>query len=607
MRVEDGEGVVARELLTSGPANGSVVWDGRTDSGALADDGVYFFVLTSGGKELLRRRVVLDTNRSKVVDALGSDFVGFTNLTCPMPRRGNLRGPAWLPDDSAAFFIVESADPNAPEFPVGLYRVSRDATSIEQIASGGAFSRLSFLELFSKANVGPVAPDGRHALVGKFNSDLQILNLETGALVRLFGHRFPVPASWSGERLLVADSISGLFVYDAEGNLVRELVTTGVEIAAWSPDGLQIVYRREDEIVLRLMNADGSDDRPLERTNDAVLLEHPGELQPGNVGLLDLFWWNGGDAFTFGWQRFEPEGDTGLLRLEPTTGLLQELSFFGDLSSDQRWSIEGDSRFHLVRRFGGRDTRIVIPRDVGRNLDWSHRDSVIVYEGAAEGCVGDSYWAVRTLLNGEADFRLTRLPSGFGIKISGTVADQNLDSYSLEFAPVSDPEALVAIQPPSSEPVVNDTLTTWVPPGPGDYLVRLTLRDKAGNVTKRLDRIFWEATLPIASLRRSPTFLSPNGDQKQDELLVEYEVLEPVNLEFHVPTPRDASCARSSATNRWSGPPPSRGTEPMAARTVYRTAATSWKSKARSSRWWSIPKRPASRPAIPRSTRTSPR
>jgi hypothetical protein len=35
--------------------------------------------------------------------------------------------------------------------------------------------------------------------------------------------------------------------------------------------------------------------------------------------------------------------------------------------------------------------------------------------------------------------------------------------------------ALVPIQAPSSAPVVDDTITTWLPPSPGDYIVRLTL------------------------------------------------------------------------------------------------------------------------------------
>ena len=137
-------------------------------------------------------------------------------------------------------------------------------------------------------------------------------------------------------------------------------------------------------------------------------------------------------------------------------------------------------------------------------------------------------------MNGEADFRLTRLPSRFGVLITGTVSDLNLDAYTLEFARVETPDAFTPIQPPSDVPVIADTITTWIPPAPGDYLVRLTLLDKAGNVTVRLDRIFWEETLPIAGLRRAPAYVSPNGDLVMDEMLVEYDVLTPANLVFHI-------------------------------------------------------------------------
>ena len=129
---------------------------------------------------------------------------------------------------------------------------------------------------------------------------------------------------------------------------------------------------------------------------------------------------------------------------------------------------------------------------------------------------------------------LTRLPTSFGVQITGTASDQNLAVYTLEYASVATPDVYAPIQPPSAVPVIAGTITTWIPPAPGDYLVRLTLLDKAGNETVRLDRIFWDEAPPIASLRRSPTYVSPNGDGTQDELLVEYDVLAPANLVFHI-------------------------------------------------------------------------
>ncbi|MGH9388935.1 MAG: CARDB domain-containing protein, partial [Vicinamibacteria bacterium] len=133
VEVRDPEEGLVRELPASG-GNGSVVWDGRNAQGVLAPDGEYALVLLADGDEVLRRRVVLDTNRSRIIEALGTDLVSFTQLTCPLPAR--LDGPAWLPDDAAAYVIVQVEDAvNAPDFPVGLYRVSADGSSIELIAS----------------------------------------------------------------------------------------------------------------------------------------------------------------------------------------------------------------------------------------------------------------------------------------------------------------------------------------------------------------------------------------------------------------------------------------------------------------------------------------
>ncbi|HLE68746.1 MAG TPA: CARDB domain-containing protein, partial [Vicinamibacteria bacterium] len=241
--VVDSEGALVRVLSNDAPAAGSAVWDGRNDLGSLARDGEYFFVLSSEAGEVARRRVVLDTNRSSIVEALGSEFVGFTNLTCPLPPRFFLSGPAFLPDDSAAYFIVRSKDSAAPDYPEGLYRVSVDGSLPEPIATGSEFSNLSFFERFFTHIV---SPDGRKALA--LNGDgLQILDLGTGALTSL--GRYFHHASWSpdGKRLLVSDG-DGVYLYSPNGDLVSTLVAPGAEMAAWSPDGSRIAYRPWQEM-----------------------------------------------------------------------------------------------------------------------------------------------------------------------------------------------------------------------------------------------------------------------------------------------------------------------------------------------------------------------
>ena len=542
VEVQDDEGGLVREFSTTPGDTASVVWDGHDANGVLARDGAYFFVAVADDVEVLRRRVVLDTNRSSVVEALGTDLLSFTQLTCPLPAAFRLEGPAWLPNDRAAYFIVTAPD-TAPDYPVGLYRISSDARSIELVLEDPAFEDLEFIDHLPERiednglplkPLHAVAADGQRALVKGRTDGIQILDLETGERTPL-GQDESGSAMWTldGRRILVG-SRAGLFFYDATGALVQTLSTANVDMALLAPDELRILYRILDQAVLRVIHVDGTGDRVLESTDATKLLGT--DVTTGELDLHQLRFLQDGSAY-FGW--LDPsEGDEleGIFELDIDEDRIEDAAFFDELSWDEKWEIDDFAgSFRVARRFRGREARPIIPRTLGRGLEWSYRDTHISYTGAGgDACVSIGVWLVRSLVNGEADFRLTRLPSRFGVLITGTVSDLNLDAYTLEFARVETPDAFTPIQPPSNVPVIADTITTWIPPAPGDYLVRLTLRDKAGNVTVRLDRIFWEETLPIAGLRRAPAFVSPNGDLVMDETLVEYDVLTPANLVFHI-------------------------------------------------------------------------
>jgi subtilase family serine protease/flagellar hook assembly protein FlgD len=534
VQVRDAEGGLVRELSALG-GNGSAVWDGRTATGVLAPDSEYAFVLLADGADAARRRVVLDTNRSRIVEALGTDLLSLTPLTCSFPDF--IEGPAWLPDDAAAFVIVREADlANAPEFPVGLYRVSADGAVVEPIREDVAFAETTFvsgLTDFSTQRLRAVSPDGERALVRSFSAGIQVLDLSTGALTPL-GHEYLATASWTANgRVLVASS-TGVFLYAGEGSLERTLVPSGAEVALASPDGLRVVYRRLDEAALRIVNADGSGERLLESTSAAPFFDF--ELDPGELVVDTLYFLGDEGAFVFSWFANSQEQGSGSLLIDPEEDVLDfDFSeFAGELSSDQRFEISGEGDFYAAKRFRGRETRPALSGNVGSDLHWSYRDVHLTYRAfQEEGCIARSLWVIRSLLNGEATFRLTRLPSRFGVKIAGTASDRNLESHRLEFAPVSAPQTFSPIEPPSSTPVVDDTFTTWIPPAPGDYFVRLTVQDRAGNVTRRLDRIFWDETPPISSLRRAPAYVSAAGG----EMVVSYDVLTPANLVFRI---RDA-------------------------------------------------------------------
>ena len=538
VEIRDGEERTVRELTATSDESASVVWDGRAADGVVAPDGAYFFVVLADGLEVVRRRVVLDTNRSKVVEALGSDLVSLTQLTCPLP--GSVSGPAWLPDDGAAYVIVTQPDAaNAPDFPVGLYRVSSDGRSVTLVVADETLQGVTFIDarrFSARSSVfRTVSADGLYALVESAAEGIQILDLTSGARTAL-GHDANASATWTsdGRRVFVRSS-TGLFFYDADGMLLDTLFLGDAEAAALSPDDLRIIYRRREESFLRVIDADGDNDRVLASTDATLFFEdlilH--FLETYELVFLDV------DTVQFAYLFVVEEAFAGPFRInineDTVDDRLNEGPFLGVPSLDRRWEIRSQGFQLVAKRIDGRETRPIATGSSNAPA-WSYRDTHISYIAvSSEGCVGTSGISVaRSLLNGEADFRLTRLPSSFGVQITGTVADRNLLAYTLDYAPVATPEAFAPIQPPSAAPVVADTITTWIPPAPGDYLVRLTLRDKAGNDTVRLDRIFWDETPPIASLRRGPTYVSPNGDSVQDELLVEYDVIAPANLVFHI-------------------------------------------------------------------------
>ena len=420
VEVRDAEESLARELGTSLLPNASVLWDGRDDRGVLAPDGEYYFVvLSDDGVELLRRRVVLDTNRARIVEALGTDRVSFTQLTCELPAW--LSGPAWLPSDRAAYFIVNLADPAAPESPVGLYRISSDARDTELVLADDAFSDVRFVEslvAFGSQRTRAVSARGDRALVTS-SSDVEILDLATGARTPL-GQGSEATASWmpSGQRALVA-SPSGLHVYDRNGSLLETLVGANVTQALLTPGGQLIVYRRRDELALRLIDVNGTGDRLLASTDAGELFDF--EVFPDDLELVDLYALHDDGRVVFYWFVNSEERDAGPFLLDLDADAHEPYRFDGELSSDGRWELAGAAGMHVARRFGGRETRPIIPTSAGFDLHWSYRDTLLSYTApGGDGCVGNGAWAIRSLENGEADFRLTRLPSSFGIRITGT-------------------------------------------------------------------------------------------------------------------------------------------------------------------------------------------
>lgn len=142
--------------------------------------------------------------------------------------------------------------------------------------------------------------------------------------------------------------------------------------------------------------------------------------------------------------------------------------------------------------------------------------------------------AYESLLNLSLDVRALRSKASGGVQISGTASDLNLDHYVLDYALHTAPDNWKSVAPRSVIPVVDKQITTWVPPAPGSYYVRMTGYDRAGNVRQKVARASWGEQASITDLYREPDYISPNGDGIQDVVALKFKVLEPVNLALEI-------------------------------------------------------------------------
>ncbi|MBU0485735.1 MAG: Ig-like domain repeat protein [Proteobacteria bacterium] len=108
---------------------GNILWDGRNDQGTIAPDGDYQIrVVDDEGMTLMSGLpVTLDTNRSSIIDAVGTDSFIRSNISCMVP---DFSDQQWLKDESGIIFSVSNLNPNTPNYPPGLYKVSPDGEDI---------------------------------------------------------------------------------------------------------------------------------------------------------------------------------------------------------------------------------------------------------------------------------------------------------------------------------------------------------------------------------------------------------------------------------------------------------------------------------------------
>ena len=183
VRVVDSGGAEVRRYRDpawQGIASGQWRWDGLNDRGSLVRDDEYRLQVVDGRGTLLgEARVILDTNRAPLLDAVGTPYGLNINLTCQIPQSITF-DPAYasympteqtIPfnrtwdtsaDGSAHFFII-GYQSNVNELPTGIYRIGEWGGDLRQVVPGPA----------PNSNVGAwadvrVSPDGGRIAMLKY-------------------------------------------------------------------------------------------------------------------------------------------------------------------------------------------------------------------------------------------------------------------------------------------------------------------------------------------------------------------------------------------------------------------------------------------------------
>ncbi|HEX9190390.1 MAG TPA: FlgD immunoglobulin-like domain containing protein, partial [Vicinamibacteria bacterium] len=157
--------------------------------------------------------------------------------------------------------------------------------------------------------------------------------------------------------------------------------------------------------------------------------------------------------------------------------------------------------------------------------------------GTACGTKGGDTFAIASSANLSANLDVARLPGNGGLVVRGTAADRNLERFQLDYASTADPATWHPIGAALDVPVLDDVLTVWVPPGPGTYVLRLSVSDRAGHASVRTRVVSWERVPALANFTQSDYYLSPDGNGVKDAVLFRYTVLDPTRVDVRVVGP----------------------------------------------------------------------
>lgn len=142
-----------------------------------------------------------------------------------------------------------------------------------------------------------------------------------------------------------------------------------------------------------------------------------------------------------------------------------------------------------------------------------------------------------TRISGANDLAALRVRSRQGaLELTSVAMDRNLESWEVEWTRADQNGAWHPIGGAVSEPGQGE-LMYWAAPEPGDYRLRLTVRDRAGNSAWSEARAMVMQGADITDVVMTPSYVSPNGDGVKDTVDIAYTVLRPTTVALEV---RDA-------------------------------------------------------------------
>ena len=164
---------------------------------------------------------------------------------------------------------------------------------------------------------------------------------------------------------------------------------------------------------------------------------------------------------------------------------------------------------------------------------------------------GDKYQdvlAIGSLANLTSELEAARLPGNGGFVLRGAAGDMNLERWELDYARLSDTGTWYPIGAASDAPVAGDAFTVWVPPGPGTFVVRLRVLDRAGHSRVRTRTVSWDRLPALTNFTQSDYYLFPEINGVKDDVVFRYLVAEPTRLDVRIvgpdPPTADAPAAR---------------------------------------------------------------